>query len=953
MLRQRETLLFRGWNLYMDKKLADSIYDMVKTKLNYEQGPFTHTQIEDCTRQISNLVFSCDEKETVDFVVARYEENHPNVAVFEPDILTADASAGKWFEAKKEIMQQRLADGYFARYRSYLKREDFDDTTIDQLELDCERVLKQCANPDMTMDMSERKKKGLVVGDVQSGKTANYTGLINLACDYGYKIIVLLAGMTDSLRQQTQSRIDEGLIGAISDTIGSSEISYIGVSDSEVVKQHYAVPLTNNENDFVKFVKKNLNATSGDFNKPIILVVKKNSSVLEQVCKWLKAGTNNITSENILIIDDEADNASVNTKKPDLDPSTINGHIRNLFNNFPIASYVGYTATPFANVFVNPDGDDTYKDLFPSDFIVLLNAPTNYFGATKVFAFDGNNMSKHIRQLNESEPYFLPAKHKKDEYQFTSMSSSMKEAILCFLLNNVIRTLKGKNDKHRSMLINISVYNNMHEQIKDVVEKYITSIYHIIEQDSFKKTSDFIQNVEMNKLYGIYMGYPECIGTEPDFYEEFRKEISWDEIQAGLYDEISKFEVVIINNKNKKNRFSYKDERFAESGARVIAIGGYVLSRGLTLEGLMISYFSRNSTAYDSLLQMCRWFGYRPGYENLCRLYISPINIMNFRAVVEAVENLKMQFREMIVKKKKPEEFGLMVQESPDTLETSLLVTSRNKMYNTGTIVHVINYGGTYADTSKLYYDKSINEHNKLCVDQLIIDSKVSWTEYAAPGARNKHLMLRDVNKLAIAKCIRNLRIPYENLKFDVDNLADYIERNLTFTEWDVVIATGGSTKVAYYEQPAARRSFRKRDGEKIIRIGDTNNRIIDPNIFCCGLTDSQIGDAKLHAKYRVEQSKKGNADNLTVVDYLSVGSRKPLFVIYPMELVVPDKDNEEEKKIIEKIDNSVPLFGFAIGFPRRDDAEKMKYRANKVKIREIEASRYDPELDEEFEEND
>lgn len=926
---------------------------MVKTKLNYEKGPFTHSQIEECTKQIAQLVFSCDDLEVISHIVARYEENHPNVAVFEPDILSANPNGGKWFETKKEVMQNRLKDGYFERYRSYLKRKDFDDSTIDQIELDCEKVLRQCANPDITIDMTERKKKGLVVGDVQSGKTANYTGLINLACDYGYKIIVLLAGMTDSLRQQTQSRIDEGFIGAISDSIGSSEISYLGVTDGEIVKQHYAVPLTNNENDFVKFVKKNLNATSGDFNKPIVLVVKKNSSVLEQVCNWLKAGKNNITSENILIIDDEADNASLNTKKPEVEPSKINGHIRNLFNNFPIASYVGYTATPFANVFVNPDGDDSYKDLFPSDFIVLLNPPTNYFGSTKVFSFAGEKLSQHIRRLDENEECFLPAKHKKDEYQFVSLPNSMKEAILCFLINNVIFTIKGKNHKHRSMLINISVLNAMHQQIKHAVDTYLQNIVYVIEQDSYKSTAEFIRNVEMNRLHGIYMGFPEYIGDEPDFYSEIRKEISWEDIKRGLYDEVLKIEVVIFNNQNKKNRFSYNDDRFNEVGARVIAIGGYVLSRGLTLEGLMISYFNRNSSAYDSLLQMCRWFGYRPGYENLCRLYISPINIMCFRAVIDAVENLKMQFREMILKKRKPIDFGFMVKESPDTLETALFITSRNKMYNTGEVTHVINYGGTYADTSKMYFDTGTNLSNIVSVKNLLSETGANIVDFVVPGAKKSHKMLLSIEKKYIAKCIRGLKIPYENTKFDVENLADYIESNNTFTEWDVVIATGDSKEFLFENQPAAKRTFRKRSGEKIIRIGDTNNRIIDPSIFACGLNEADMNLAKNHAKYRVEKSGKGNPDNLTVVDYLSIESRKPLFVIYPMELLAPKSENTEELMVLSRLDKTNPLIGFAIGFPHREDAEKMRYRANKVKINEIEKGRYEPEIDEEFENDD
>lgn len=386
-----------------------------------------------------------------------------------------------------------MTDGYFDRYKRYLRRQDFSEAVIEQMESDCSRVLKQCANPELTLNVTERKKKGLVVGDVQSGKTANYLGLINMACDYGYKIIVLLAGMTDSLRQQTQSRVDTGFIGAISDTMSDAEIAYVGVNDDAQIQQNYAVPLTNNENDFVKFVKKNLNATSGDFNKPIILVVKKNTSVLNQVVEWLKPGFHNINCQNLLIIDDEADNASINTKKPECDPSKINGHIRNLYNNFPIASYVGYTATPFANIFVNPEGDESYKDLFPSDFIVLLNAPSNYYGAQKVFSYEGDVHSRSLRVLDEGEDHFLPAKHKKDEYYFAELPDSLKEAILCFLINNVIRTKRGANRKHRSMMINISVYNIMHGEILEAVQKYVDKLLNIIEQDSAKSTFDFIK----------------------------------------------------------------------------------------------------------------------------------------------------------------------------------------------------------------------------------------------------------------------------------------------------------------------------------------------------------------------------------------------------------------------------------------------------------------------------
>lgn len=941
----------------VNSEVANKLYEMLKIKLG--KDPHTHTEILNETKTLALVVFTCTDEETIENVVIRYEENHPLVKVTAPDIMVANEDDGKWFEKKQQLLSHSMADGYFDRYKRYLRRQDFSEAVIEQMETDCSRVLKQCANPEMTLNVNERKKKGLVVGDVQSGKTANYLGLINLACDYGYKIIVLLAGMTDSLRQQTQSRVDTGFIGAISDTMSDAEIAYVGVNDDAQIQQNYAVPLTNNENDFVKFVKKNLNATSGDFNKPIILVVKKNTSVLNQVVEWLKPGFHNINCQNLLIIDDEADNASINTKKPECNPSKINGHIRNLYNNFPIASYVGYTATPFANIFVNPEGDETYKDLFPSDFIVLLNPPSNYFGAQKVFAYNGDVHSRYLRVLDESEKHFLPPKHKKDEFRFAELPNSLKESILCFLINNVIRTKRGANHKHRSMMINISVFNIMHGEILETVNDYVKRLRNIIEQDSTKDTVDFIKNRDMQMLYDIYTGNKDYLEGECDFYEEIRQKIGWEEIKDGLYNEITKFETAVINNQNKKDRFSYSDERFKEVGARVIVIGGYVLSRGLTLEGLMISYFSRRSSAYDSLLQMCRWFGYRPNYEDLCRVYMTPSNIMNFRAVIDAVEDLKMQFREMIVKKKKPDDFGLMVRESPDTLETSLLITSRNKMYNSGKVVRVLNYGGTYADTSKLYCSKDINSTNGRIVDELIsecLNYGIDWYNYPLPNSDKSRKMLRNVPRNIIASHIKNLKIPYENTKFDVENLSTYIKDSASFPMWDIVIASGEAKDVKFRGCQAVIRSFRKSPGDKFIRIGDKNNRIIDPGIFVSGLNGVQYQEAKKHCEERRERQGKSKEGAITVPDYLSVQTRNPLLVIYPIQLQTvryEDKPSDEEKKAIKLFGNEEPVFGFAIGFPAKETADKMTYRANKRKIQEIEASREEPEVDEEFYDNE
>ena len=243
-------------------------------------------------------------------------EREVGIKTFDPDIIDKDYDQDLWLYKVKPT----ISHAYFDRYKLYLRKEGFSIKVIEEdIAPTCEKILSRCANP--KCESKHEQKRGLVVGDVQSGKTANYLALINMAYDYGYKIVVLLAGMTDSLRIQTQKRTDTGVIGAISDTIGN-DIIYCGVG--EYNEDHYAVPFTNQGNDFAKFIQKNLNAAISDFKKPVVLVVKKNKSILESVIKQLQSALKDFDSSSILIIDDEADNASISTAPPGKDPTTIN-----------------------------------------------------------------------------------------------------------------------------------------------------------------------------------------------------------------------------------------------------------------------------------------------------------------------------------------------------------------------------------------------------------------------------------------------------------------------------------------------------------------------------------------------------------------------------------------------------------------------------------------------------
>jgi hypothetical protein len=805
-------------------------------------------------------------------------------------------------------------------------------------------MLSRCANPKGSTAGLNSKKRGMVMGDVQAGKTANYLGLINMACDYGYRVIVLLAGLTNSLRKQTQDRADFSFIGAYSKSIGSGMIEFIGVG--EKTQQYYGIPLTNTDWDFKKFIQKTTNAQATDFNKPVILVVKKNASILRSVHEWLKPGEHNISGDSILIIDDEADNATPNTNKPDYDPTAINSTIRAIYNNFPIASYIGVTATPFANIFINPyDINDEDQDLFPRDFIVQLNAPNTYFGGERIFPEDGSPVMV-IRLLDTNEPNFIPVKHNK-ELVVSIMPESLKEAILSFIINNVVRTLRGDKYKHRSMMINVTALNEPQESIRHAVNTYLAILKNIIEQDSYKSESDFIKNAEMRKMHKLYT---ICDDSGLDFYAPIRSDFAWVDIQHGLYEEIMQFETTIINNRYSGDmRYDY--EEHADKGSRVIVIGGFVLSRGLTLEGLCVSYYSRSATAYDTLIQMCRWFGYRPRYEDLCRIYLSQASIDCFNSVMEAIRDLKDQFREMELQGKTPRDFGLMVKESPSALETALLVTARNKMRHTQVFEHYVNYGGVYTDTSKLFKDPEKNRKNRVAVDTFFREQQNKGNTITKVGERH---MLRRVSNIDIADLLRKLNIPGGrgvNQNFNCDNLSTYTEGSKVFQEWDVVIATGSSEKKVFIQEYglfASERAFNLgSEDESYIRMGGSNNRILDPGILDSGVVITPEQKQKILSEKKPRRSGK-LSDQLTARDWLKL-REQPLFVIYFIDLKINDSQSLAERDrcvAVKEAFGSDLLVGFAIGFPEKEAKMLRTYRGNLIKANEVYSD--DEEFDEE-----
>lgn len=358
-----------------------------------------------------------------------------------------------WYMAAKAELPGKFWD----RYRIYLQKEQhWNKDTVNELDKTTDEIMDLLGNPSSANSYLYR---GLCIGDVQSGKTSTYIGLINKAADAQYRVVILLTGTIEKLRRQTQQRIDEGFIGldSYAFTLENDNVQ-VGVGTIDSTTSGWAV--TSTTSDFNAATAKKIVGQLNNISAPVIFVLKKNKSVLEKLEHWLRFyNANKITKKidlPMLLIDDEADNASVNTKKDKSEVTAINKGIRKLLVLFEKANYVGFTATPYANIFIDPDTEQEMldHDLFPRDFIYALEAPSNYIGARSIFA--KNAKYSYMLESNDDCEPALPMKHKKEDV-LTYIPKSLEEAIGAFFVCNAIRDLRGDTKSHRTMMINISM----------------------------------------------------------------------------------------------------------------------------------------------------------------------------------------------------------------------------------------------------------------------------------------------------------------------------------------------------------------------------------------------------------------------------------------------------------------------------------------------------------------
>lgn len=619
-------------------------------------------------------------------------------------VLDSDVEHEPWLDDQKDKISWDFSD----RYMQYLGEEKkFAPETLKRLDELTNLVMERIEYPRRSGRWSRR---GMVVGQVQSGKTSNYTSLICKAADAGYKMIIVLAGIHDSLRIQTQLRLDEGFLGTqIHKAFDTNNSTPIGVGKIPVKKRLFAYAGTSSaaKGDFNRTVAKQYTTAPGG-EHPVLLVVKKNKSVLTNVLKWAMALSASVVDESgerkirnvpLLIIDDEADNASINTKAlprdeqgkiiEDHDPTAINGLIRKLLHSFEQNAYVGYTATPFANIFIHPDSRSTEagEDLFPRSFIINLPTPSNYVGPAKVFGLEtdttiglnGQDGLDVIRVIDDYD-HWVPDGHKKD-WRPTEIPESLKLAMKSFILASAARWLRGQEREHNSMLVHVTRFTDVQKLVAEQVAEELETIQQRLRYKDGHSPHQIFDEFE-SLWKSDFVPSTESIAGNSSV-------IQFDDIKVLIPKVANKIKIKIINGQAKDVLDYYEQNQ----SLQVIAIGGDKLSRGLTLEGLTVSYYLRASRMYDTLMQMGRWFGYRPGYVDLCRLYTSSDLVEWYRHITAASEELRMEFDSMAEVGGTPLNYGVKVRTHP----AGLMITAVNKMQSG--IDMKVSYAGNISET--------------------------------------------------------------------------------------------------------------------------------------------------------------------------------------------------------------------------------------------------------------
>lgn len=890
-----------------------------------DNSSYTREEIEDAVDEVLKMKYFINENR--EMLIRRIEELY-TIRQDEFGTILKEDENNPWLNEKRAEID--FENGFWGRYREYLEIEkNYAPDVINKLDRITDSILDNFFDPSVKVTIN---KKGLVVGQVQSGKTANYTGLICKAADAGFGLIIVLAGIHNNLRSQTQIRIDESFLGF--DTQHTRAFDQrsiqIGVGDPYFGAPIVAHSLTSSieKGDFTQGAA---NALGLNFNtsEPIVAVVKKNPHVLKRIYQWLAAQANEdseigrvIRNKSLLLIDDEADNASINISNDPERQSSINGWITQILNLFGKNAYVGYTATPFANIFIPLDD----QNLFPRNFIKNIPAPSNYIGPEKVFGFSpleddetSNTILPIINKINDYSD-FVPDRHKKDDQKPSSLPESLKRAIRCFIITCAIRRLRGQTEVHNSMLIHVSRFVFWQDHISELVSNQFIYYRRGIDQNDAAIVKEFKSTFEEDEN-----GYKSYVSVSQQILDSELKNIdsqiqihAWSEVLQHLNAASSRIVVKSIHG-GSGEALDYFDHK---NGLSVIAVGGNKLSRGLTLEGLSVSYYLRASRMYDTLMQMGRWFGFRGGYVDLCRLFTSRELNEWFCHITQASEELREEFDYMTdVAGSTPEQYALKVRTHPGVLQ----ISATNKMRSAITVQ--ISWAGRLVESYEFKKDVSVIDSNFGNTQRFIATLPSSFI------ARPNAFVWYDIPAEQVINFFEGIQ-SLENLKkAEPRKLIHFISaqiRNDELTDWRIALMTkpnaknnsnfelsGNEVTIGQWK----RTEDDKNSNEQIYYL--KKSHIISPSDEFIDFTDEEYEMAMNLTNLHRKKPGQTMYPNGQLVRNELRDPQKPLMIIY---LLDPEESIDPKNPLPQ---GTNPFVGYAISFPKSNFNAPVSYAVN------------------------
>ena len=929
---------------------------MIRQKM--DDGPLSREAIADSVRAVLSLDPRWREAVDADRLVRELETRFA-VWIGREATLEGNDDHVWWLDAERAQGRR-----YWPRYRQHLE-SSWAPSSVDSLDRVTERVLSLLEDPNREGAWDRR---GLVVGHVQAGKTSNYIGLICKAADAGYKLIVVLAGLHKNLRSQTQMRLDEGFLGyetlppQVALTRDFRTIGAGLIDPDPAIRPDYVTNRAD-KGDFNRTVANSLGINPG--GRPLLFVIKKNVSVLRNLQSWVdrvadtrEAETDRPIVRNVplLVIDDEADLASVDTRQqdfdeagqpdPEHDPTAINQRVRRFLFCFEKSAYVGYTATPFANIFIHERGTtaEEWEDLFPRSFIMTQPAPSNYVGPVRIFGLEPDDdvastveplplhrpVTDHAESLDPGERKgWMPPRHvngHRPRYEgLDELPPSLRQAVYAFILSCAARRVRGHSGKHNSMLVHVTRFTVVQHGVFDQVERLLQQLGRRLVRGEGGSEASIVS--DLRRLWEEDF-VPTTAAVRQQIDDPEIVDVSWERVKVHLAHVVTDISVREING-TAGDVLDYDAHR--ETGLDVIAIGGDKLARGLTLEGLTVSYFLRASRMYDTLMQMGRWFGYRPGYLDLCRLYTTPDLADWFQHITQASEELHQEFDHMVAVGGTPKQYGLRVKSHP-----ALMVTSRVKMRH-GTEIQ-LSFAGSISETVVFHRDAHNISRNFDATDGFIrrlgIPCETSPTRSRPSGGTHRWkgtCLWSDVSAEEVMAFLDSYTTHDTAVRVHSRILREFIETQVgvnELTSWTVALMSGGrggQYVVGGRDVEATERSRSSRDGETPEAERYVIRRLLAPRdeAIDLELEDYEWALQKTIASWRQDPGRSRRRREPTTPSGPSIRERRNaqngLLLVYPLS---PEGD---------RVEGDVPIIGFGISFPGSPSARTVTYTVNNV----------------------